>query len=373
MGYYIKKYYRDILTGSLITFSFALTFFVALNCIRLVNYLTGETKMEKTEFSSQVTFGINLIDPATGMRMDEKLSGENLLELLDIHKGTVMITNLSTIKGAGEQKNVIYVISENDDMPYEVLSGKYPEQDFKNGSAMISKDMMKYTEDKDGDLYLTVNGYYHKVAGILESYTLSGYDETVMVYVNAMYGKEQYELNQSLKQNNDLCQITIGSKSDRAMEYYQQMEEKFGLLDIPLSFSDNSQDGTEEKIYEYLNRIVLPVILLFCIMNIYAVTGIWVRHRLREFAIWKAFGATQGIIMNQLLGQYVKCIAPSVFIGVFLQMIYLKIAGISFQTEEYMTVSGIRIGILIMLVAVAVLYHYARFIKRTEPAGGKAL
>ena len=197
--------------------------------------------------------------------------------------------------------------------------------------------------------------------------------EKGMGYVNAMYGKEQYELNQSLKQNNDLCQITIGSKSDRAMEYYQQMEEKFGLLDIPLSFSDNSQDGTEEKIYEYLNRIVLPVILLFCIMNIYAVTGIWVRHRLREFAIWKAFGATQGIIMNQLLGQYVKCIAPSVFIGVFLQMIYLKIAGISFQTEEYMTVSGIRIGILIMLVAVAVLYHYARFIKRTEPAGGKAL
>ena len=43
----LKRYYRDVLTGVLMTLSLSFTFFLILNSIRIINLINDEVKVDE--------------------------------------------------------------------------------------------------------------------------------------------------------------------------------------------------------------------------------------------------------------------------------------------------------------------------------------
>lgn len=356
----IKKYYRDIATGILMTISFAITFFVAFECTKLINSLMDELDKDNA-FVSEIyaDFQFKNENDLTCML------GEDVLEKLHSGNGTVIAEMYADIGDYGVSMSVEYVISDNVAMPYELEDGAYPDEKFTNGCVLVTPEVLEYAEKKSDGKYIKIADVNYKICGILKSSSMMGNDGRILLYVDGMKSKEQYLLLKRMRENLNTISLLLGSDRD-AEEVLRELNYNFEENEVYLQETDRTSNVIESDIYTSLGKFVYPCIMLFCIFNVYEVTGLWISQRKEETAIKKAFGKTDSEILNGLLLDMLKCLLPGFVLALAGQLIYRRLSGYSMSISEYFTNKGIWMCVFVVLVNIAILYRYAKKIKKTE-------
>lgn len=362
----IKKYYRDVLTGVLMTISLALTFFMTLNCIRLVNII--DEKNSTNTYVQKMYAEINLVNEETGVKSIDKVKDVDFAEVFNIERGNVSYIMGTEIGGMTSYSTYVqYVIACNEEYDGKLIKGELCNGDFRNGNVLISENMLKYIVEKDEKQYIEVAGELYKVSGVLENTNISEMEKTVVLFVEGMTEEQKEKFNERIIADSCNGIIEIGSNKYNVTELFNGINLAFNKYGAKLMSGGSVLRSEEEEFARTVNRMIQPVLILFSFVNVYVITGIWVRRRLNECAVRKSFGASYGMIMCHLLLEMFKCVCVALVLSMTLQLIYLRVSGKTFVFAQYITDESLKIMSMVMIIIIIILFCYGKLIKKTEP------
>lgn len=368
MKEFIKKYYRDTLTGMLMSLSLAFTFFMVLNCVRLVGVIEHEDKID-----GYVKWVYANIEPLNDIETDEEQEefGElikeiNMFEILKENSSNVSLywgarVNNSEDGGATVQ----YVVSYNEEFNRKIIEGELPKKDFSNGCVLVNEKAKKAVEYRDNKMFVEIDSEEYEVSGIIRDTSISGNDEEFILFAEAMTKEQQEKVMSDM--NIQRCMIHIGSDEVNPMSVYASVGDKLSNYSCVLRTIDGIGHSENEIFSRIMNIIIQPIMIIFSFANVFVVTGIWVKRRLKECAIRKAFGATHGMIMMHLMKEMFKCVLVSFVLAIIIQLIYVWMTGKIFAAIIYFNSTSAKIILGVFLIIMAILCHYGKLVKKTEP------
>ncbi len=363
----IKRYYRDVLTGVLMTLSLALTFFLVINGIRLIGMMEQEDKIDgyAEELYGVIDSIAEITDWDIKCEFYNSLDSINMFELLKTDACNVSFYNSAFIPGATDGNGVVqYVVSCNEDFSRKIIEGEMPKDDFSNGCVLISETAKKAVEIKDGESYIEIDGYMYKVSGVVRDVTMSQSEEEYILFADAMTREQKDKIEEKLTEHR--CMLHIGSSEGKVMEVFRDISGKLSSYEAKIDAREGIGHSQMEMYTRDVNKIIQPVMIFFSFLNVFVVTGIWVRRRLKECAIRKSFGATYGMLMTHLMKEMSKCVAVSFVLGVIMQIIYGKVTGQIFDAVIYFNTTTVKILAVVFVIIAGILCFYGSLVKKTE-------
>jgi len=364
----LKRYYRDVLTGVLMTLSLSFTFFLILNSIRIINLINDEVKVD--EYVKCMYVSTELLDAET--EQDEKTFEElsrkaDLFEILNEETCNVSLYSIALNSKVREGTiRVQYVVSYNESLDRKVVSGEIPNADFTNGCVLITESMLDATESINDKKYIELNGDVYEISGIIRDVSVGQSEREVIIFAGAM-SKEQKTKVFSEKTGNKWKTIHIGSNVNNPLNVYKSINDKLNKYGMQLTSHGGLSHSQLEESTRYMNSVLQPIMIFFSFTNVFVVTGIWVKKRLRECAIRKSFGATYDMIMVHLIKEMFKCVIVSVVIGAIIQFVYLRITDNMFYIKLYINKTSAIVMAGVFFIILIIMCYYGKHIKKTEP------
>ncbi len=365
----IKHYYRDILTGVLMTISLSFTFFLVLNCVRLIGLINEENIIDGYVKEMNV-YTDELYDAKNEQEEREFEELSRKADLFDILKENSC--NISLYNSALNSKSregtldVQYVISYNEKFNRKIIEGELPNEDFDNGCVLITESVLDVTEVIDGKRYIELDDDKYQISGIIRDVSVAQSEQEVIMFVDAMTEEQKAKVI-SVKKGNKWTNIHIGSNTDEPLQAYRSINKKLSEYGLKLVSNDRVSHSNIEEHTRYMNKVMQPIMVIFAFLNVFVVTGIWIKQRLKECAIRKSFGATHGMIMKHLMNEMLKCVFVAFIIGAIIQIIYIRITNAIFDLSLYISKISVMIILGVFFIIFAMLGYYGRYIKRTEP------
>ncbi len=368
MKEFIKKFYRDILTGVLMSLSLAFTFFMVLNCVRLIGMVEYEDKIDG--YIKGIYCNIDPVyDINTEKERNEFIEATKDINIFNILKEENCNVSLywgERVNGAEDGAAIIqYVVSYAEEFNRKIIEGELPNKDYSNGCVLISEKAKKAVEYRDSKMFVEIDSEEYEVAGVIRDTSISQNEEEFILFADAMTEQQQEKAMTDFMI--ERCKIHIGSNKINPMDTYASINEKLNKYSCMLKSDDGISYSENEYFSRMMNVIIQPVMVVFSFINVFVVTGIWVKRRLKECAIRKAFGATHGMIMTHLMKEMFKCVLVSFVLGTILQLIYIKVTGKIFDVILYFNSISAKIIAGVFLIIAAILCYYGNLVKKAEP------
>ena len=244
-----------------------------------------------------------------------------------------------------KERLVDILFSVNENTNYCMQEGRIPNlNDIKEGKNVVSigKELKASTYTKGKKRYINIYSTPYEVVGIIGTGISKAQDYKVVTYYQCLDKRSKEEI--SLVDMN----VTVASNSENIdlnglIRYYEK--NKNVNLDIV------SEDVLEDMVLsdERARATFYFLTFAFCIFNCIIVCEFWIDQRRREFAIRKAYGYSNGKIINIVALSLVKHIVFSCILGYILQVAFMRVMNDNEIYMEWSIINLVRIFVIIIL------------------------
>lgn len=324
----IKKYLRDISSSLLVIVGYVLLFFVAFNSIYLME------KIDETQPNTIIgDYNDRNFFLATSKPTGE---GEDVLQgtISGVDKIKAVIDALKTTDGntyiniqcmvdkLSITTSVSVVLSYNEACNRTLKSGVYPDfTSINNDRAIVIGEYFEdCTVDIDGNKYISINGALYLVTGIFKDMTYSQTDKSLAIFYPQVTDSVVEELIPQIYSN--YVEVTVcGNSCDNVISDVKNTLESTGYFDIRKA-DTFSYDGIN-TIISAIKDVVMIMIVIFCIVNSIAISGMWLKRRQREIIIRKSYGYGNLEILKLIICDMVKYMLTAFALVIIAELLYM--------------------------------------------------
>lgn len=342
---YIRTYYDNVL----MVLGFVLSFFLVINCIRLLGEMEMTSKGESA-FPNEFTAKYTMNEEET-----QKVDIEKLILMLQEYQVNILLENCYVARGdLLEYMPVSVCISTPLGMKFVLEKGvlNLKEQGSIDGEILIGKSLKDYVWIKKNKEYITLGGQEFSVGGVLDYVGID--DESVYILWEQLNEEQKKDLITEIEKyclnfNNVNLQITMQSNTSLDT-IYQELSEKistdlYGQIQVAVEKEDRDVfDSARKKI----NVMLSVILLIFSVISCIVISDLWFSRRKKEFLIKKAFGYNMRQIAVVLIKEISRMSLVSLLISVPLQMIYsyCKHYGTADMRTSIILILDLLIGVL---------------------------
>ena len=342
---YIRTYYDNVL----MVLGFVLSFFLVINCIRLLGEMEMTSKGESA-FPNEFTAKYTMNEEET-----QKVDIEKLILMLQEYQVNILLENCYVARGdLLEYIPVSVCISTPLGMKFVLEKGvlNLKEQGSIDGEILIGKSLKDYVWIKKNKEYITLGGQEFSVGGVLDYVGID--DESVYILWEQLNEEQKKDLITEIEKyclnfNNVNLQITMQSNTSLDT-IYQELSEKistdlYGQIQVAVEKEDRDVfDSARKKI----NVMLSVILLIFSVISCIVISDLWFSRRKKEFLIRKAFGYNMRQIAVVLIKEISRMSLVSLLISVPLQMIYsyCKHYGTADMRTSIILILDLLIGVL---------------------------
>ena len=342
---YIRTYYDNVL----MVLGFVLSFFLVINCIRLLGEMEMTSKGESA-FPNEFTAKYTMNEEET-----QKVDIEKLILMLQEYQVNILLENCYVARGGLlEYMPVSVCISTPLGMKFVLEKGvlNLKEQGSIDGEILIGKSLKDYVWIKKNKEYITLGGQEFSVGGVLDYVGID--DESVYILWEQLNEEQKKDLITEIEKyclnfNNVNLQITMQSNTSLDT-IYQELSEKistdlYGQIQVAVEKEDRDVfDSARKKI----NVMLSVILLIFSVISCIVISDLWFSRRKKEFLIRKAFGYNMRQIAVVLIKEISRMSLVSLLISVPLQMIYsyCKHYGTADMRTSIILILDLLIGVL---------------------------
>ncbi len=342
---YIRTYYDNVL----MVLGFVLSFFLVINCIRLLGEMEMTSKGESA-FPNEFTAKYTMNEEET-----QKVDIEKLILMLQEYQVNILLENCYVARGdLLEYMPVSVCISTPLGMKFVLEKGvlNLKEQGSIDGEILIGKSLKDYVWIKKNKEYITLGGQEFSVGGVLDYVGID--DESVYILWEQLNEEQKKDLITEIEKyclnfNNVNLQITMQSNTSLDT-IYQELSEKistdlYGQIQVAVEKEDRDVfDSARKKI----NVMLSVILLIFSVISCIVISDLWFSRRKKEFLIRKAFGYNMRQIAVVLIKEISRMSLVSLLISVPLQMIYsyCKHYGTADMRTSIILILDLLIGVL---------------------------
>ena len=347
--YYIKRFFRNIPTSILMIIGFSILIFMIFNTIAILNVLE-----KKSSSSERYKYEFNVIS-LCNVEEHEELNISDLI----FGEGNVYINSEVYIQEINMDNYSYGLVQYKEPLKQKLSIGEYPSFDMDESVPLVvvGKDIYDKATIIDGDRYITIEGIKYKIAGVLEKYAPDYIDYTVIIFMDSLSDNLRKELiEDKFGQGWYFCDYH-SDKYDYTKEldeFYYEYSEKGWDITISEEKYESGFNSANEYIDEFKSG-VYNLVVIFCFVNCYIITNLWIKNRYLELSIRKTFGYDMFHIVMLLTKDLVKYIIISIIIGFGMQVVYNWIKGVNLITNTVVNdvADVIRISVVIVVVTIA--------------------
>ena len=343
---YIRMYYDNLL----MIVGFVLSFFLVINCIRLLGEMEMTSKGESA-FPNEFTAKYTMNEEET-----QKVDIEKLILMLQEYQVNILLENCYVARGdLLEYMPVSVCISSSLGIEFSLEKGKVLKlmgEDNIDGEILIGKSLEEYVQIKENKEYITLGGQEFLVGGVLNYVGID--DESVYILWEQLNENQKKNLITEIESycsNYNNVNLQIAMQSDTSLDaIYQELSEKisanlYGQIQVADEKEDRDVfDSARKKINVMLSVILLVFSLISCIV----ISDLWFSRRKKEFLIRKAFGYNMRQIAVLLIKEIGRMSLVSLLVSIPMQMIYsfCKHYGTTDMITSIIQIFALLIGVL---------------------------
>lgn len=368
-----KLFFRNIYIVILLIAGLALSYFIVINGVALINTISDEQSKSSKEHSDNEKQIICYTGYNGVMSQEESVKYEN--RVIDFYKSLHVDSGKLFIEGYGISiakaqilKNAQIVWTENTDFDKKLVSGRIPNDDEiynKSNVVLISKEMQKYTVKREQSTQILLNNTYYTVIGVYETNDISELRSDVCFFKSTFSSKQLQEVANYLLKSGRCALRYCEDNTDNGYN---------GLInDIRKNGFDVDEDGINEvsSIYNKkakLNKAFMMVLFVFCLINCMVISNVWVQSRMRELVIRKTMGYSMFQIEKLLVFDLIKYSIVAFISAFIMQITFTFITSGNTLKLQYFGKNTIYILLSMALVIVISLIIPLIKIKNTIPA-----
>lgn len=362
----LRHIFRDISSGILMVVGYALLFFIAFNGVYMINRMTA-AQPDTIIGNYKYEYGIHLLLSKTGE--DAKFSEEeNLSCLLDIFKdinSNVILKVPCNINNASRTYTANFLISYKESVDRVLESGEYPtlQEAGKERFVIIGNFMKEYAYEREGNSYIKINGEEYRIAGVFKDVSAGGYDDALLVY--SPY-KEDIEKNTIYVTMRGIACSNSETGSSLYEDIKQTVEKN---TDYTVSRGYSGVDESINSGIKYTKKYILALLFIFCGANSLVIANLWIRRKIREIAIRKAYGYNIFNVLGWLSKDLLKLMLMSVILAIAFQGVYAIIIQRAFEIR-FVSSTILYFGVLIAGIMIVTIAVNIKLVTRTAPAQG---
>ncbi|MDD6071568.1 MAG: hypothetical protein PUC12_12280 [Clostridiales bacterium] len=386
------KLFRDFYPSLLLVIGFSLTLCISLSEMVLMDaWVEENTVYKESVYKNQsklivykeydqaeidAVMGADKQDEQKALGKKYAIMAERLLEHLMGYNGNVVLENIWLPLGdGGVMEPVNIVFSYHEPLSRELKSGACPEELHRNEPvALVGDSFSGYSQKTGSQSYIWVAQEHMKVMGEFKNYHTMSEDTGVYLFWDCLGGTSKKEILKKVKhdvENGEELRFVFGSNKasvvkDVGQFYSYCMEEGFVVQDAAEPAEPALDTGSFMKTRTVMNLLTLAVSLVNCVY----ISMLWIKRRMRELMVCKAFGMETVSIWARVLKDAVKLILLSLLLSMVGMGIYFKL------TNQWSLLIG-RIDLnLIFLICALVISILAAMIPaflillKMEPAKG---
>lgn len=368
-----KLFFRNIYIVILLIAGLALSYFIVINGVALINTISDEQSKSSKEHSDNEKQIICYTGYNGVMSQEESVKYEN--RVIDFYKSLHVDSGKLFIEGYGISiakaqilKNAQIVWTENTDFDKKLVSGRIPNDDEiynKSNVVLISKEMQKYTVKREQSTQILLNNTYYTVIGVYETNDISELRSDVCFFKSTFSSKQLQEVANYLLKSGRCALRYCEDNTDNGYN---------GLInDIRKNGFDVDEDGINEvsSIYNKkakLNKAFIMVLFVFCLINCMVISNVWVQSRMRELVIRKTMGYSMFQIEKTLVFDLIKYSIVAFIFALILQITFTFVTSGNTLKSQYFGTNTVYILLSMALVIAVSLIIPLIKIKNTIPA-----
>lgn len=367
MKKFLRKYFRSPITGILLTLSMAIAFFVCVS--------GGKMKSMAAEpfdwYDGQYTCIAKYIIDVSNMKDEAELT--NLVEYFAEYSDGVAIEEIVTAGNIALSEKIKVLMNNGDLKNFAPeLSDNEIEAALKEKNVVFLGDSQMQSSYKvDGKLYFDINHKPYRVMGSLKNYSISGYDNRIVVMYQTLSDKYKKDIKEFYRYYNPRCSVTIGADSyEKINERLKAAQNELIRYKIKLTWEERNVLTLTDKRKEGINSTFLPAFIIFCAVNVFVAVRLWLVSRKREIAVFKSFGMSMTGLIIKVIAEMLKCAFTGIILGAGAELLYTVLSGSEIRAENYFngTVGTMIIAMLAVFVVNILFYYF--YIKNIPPATG---
>lgn len=366
----LNKLLRDKPTSLLLTFSFVLVFITAVNGISLVmniNYREKHEKISKYNGNRYNFFVTNNVTDPTEEETNRLF--EFVKEVADMNFSDTNILDTDVALDIGNTSGISLrtdvILSYNTGLDEKLIQGNMPDKSelsIENKFALVninSKDIVQKSES--GEI-IKITGEYYKVSGY---YECDEYGPDVITFYDCLSDDMKIHISNFEADGDGLWggKVSIriyGNNKSIAREEIEKTSDSYGYV-----ISENiSVKNTRMNPNEKLEKIIMVLLYVFCIIDSIAVCNLWLNARKRNFVIMKAAGISSVRISLNTTGYILVYSVISFAISMILQSLISR--KFVFNSEGVADVGQLSLLITGSVMVVVIVMLIVSFIKITR-------
>lgn len=205
---------------------------------------------------------------------------------------------------------------------YPLISGYIANNNSMNHedrTAVVGKDIKKYTDSRNGYDYITILGEEYKVTGYLAASNSGIFDNTILLLSNNLGDNFIKALKVGLYSGN--VSVCTRSNTKAGMDaFINRIEELADTNEIYFQkMPDSNFYSTEVKPDSYKKTMML--IYIFCVISIIFSVELWIFERNKEISIRKTYGESMPRIVYRIYKELFILLSISGIIAVIFQIV----------------------------------------------------
>lgn len=368
-----KLFFRNIYIVILLIAGLALSYFIVINGVALINTISDEQDKSAKEHSDNEKQIICYTGYNGVMSQEESVKYENRVidfyTSLHVDSGKLFIEGYGISIGKSQiLKNAEIVWTENTDFDKNLVSGRIPNDDEiynKSNVVLISKEMKKYTVKREQSTQILLNNTYYTVIGVYETNDISELRADVCFFKSTFSSEQLKEVANYL--------LKSGRCAIRYCEYNTDNGYNGLIGNIRKNGFEVDENGISEVSSTYnkkakLNKTFMIVLFVFCLINCMVISNVWVQSRIRELVIRKTMGYSMFQIEKLLVFDLIKYSIVAFISAFIMQITFTFITSGNTLKLQHFGKNTIYILLSMALVIVISLIIPLIKIKNTIPA-----
>lgn len=316
----------------------------------------------------------NIADDTYKYEYNIELAGQNVDwdNYINIPVGNIYInSDYLFIDELGMSTTVTGVLQNNEKINRVLMAGEYPENNDKQHLVVVGLDVFTKASENNGKKTITMSGISYDIVGVFSKRYSEQVDYSVYVFLDSLCQEEYEQFIAVSTMNGFSVSLRFASDIMDQCEYirkYCAMLEGMGVEVRELSEATTLHDLTNDHITK-LKTKVLSLVIIICLFNCLTSTSLWVKRRISELSIRKAFGYDNILMAKMLISDVSKLILISLPISLLLQTIYGFIKGI-LMINGVVLLSVLEVLIVSAIISIFIILIELKYVAKIMPQNG---
>lgn len=344
---FFKRLLRDIPTSVMMILGLGIIMFLGICSSDIINNILISVNRSGLGLYTQ-NYGISV--ESDNEEFEETFN--NLFDIMKSSDGSTAFAAYSYMDGSSEFCVIEAMIGNDISQKIYNLTGEHIGDIKGENLAVINSTAQKYCVEKDGVQYINFWGQDFRVCAAIEN----GAELDSDAYI--FYDSLTADTIALLKKNMDTeLGFTI---CVHCMEEEEIGEMESSLADagyeVEVYEVEYGDMSSAEEEYTFFCGLFLTLTYIFAFINCVAMSDLWIRKRIKEFAIRRIYGLSRAKLILKMILEIVKVALEGAVCGMAISFVYMYIFGggigdIDYLLADYIYVGGIMaMGVIISMI-----------------------